>query len=401
MKNVIILHHHEIILKGDNRGFFERQLTKNIRHVLKDISPQTPVLGGYGKFLLPVDDISALDPIVTRLKYVFGIANICAGVEIDQDVNLFCRAAESLLEGESFKSIRVETRRADKNFPVGSMEVNRIVGAALCSKFGVGADMLHPDRTVYIEITDNTAYVYSSKVQGAKGLPVGVSGRVVSLLSAGFDSPVASWQLMKRGANVIFVHFHSMPYTSRQSVDQTRDLAQLLTRYQFRSKLYLVPFAEAQQEIVQHAPQSLRVILYRRMMVRIACDIAREEKAEALVTGESVGQVASQTLRNIRAIDEVASLPILRPLAGADKEETIAIARTIGTYEISQQPYDDCCSFLAPRKPETWAGMTELHSAEETYSVDKLAGLAREKTELEIMHFPLAEKEHVVAQDVA
>jgi thiamine biosynthesis protein ThiI len=401
MKNVIIVHHHEIVLKGDNRGFFERQLTKNIRHVLKDIAPRIPVLGGYGKFILPIEENDDTDAIIRRLKYVFGIANICTGVEIEQNVDLFCRAAESLLAGEVFSSLKVETRRADKNFSVGSMEVNRIVGAALCSKFGVRADMEHPDRTVYVEITDNTAYVYASKVQGAKGLPVGVSGRVVSLLSAGIDSPVAAWQLMKRGANVIFVHFHSMPYTTRESVDQTRDLARILTKYQFRSKLYLVPLADAQQEIVQHAPQALRVILYRRMMVRIACDIAREEKAEALVTGESVGQVASQTLRNIRAIDEIASLPILRPLAGADKDETISVARTIGTFEISQQPYDDCCSFLAPRKPETWAALGEIHSAEETFSVDRLAGAAREKTEVEIMHFPQAEKEQAVAQDVA
>jgi thiamine biosynthesis protein ThiI len=252
------------------------------------------------------------------------------------------------------------------------MEVNRIVGGVLCSTFGVRADMMHPDVTVYIEIIDGDAVIYTSKTRGACGLPVGVSGTVVGLLSAGFDSPVACWQLIRRGARVMFVHFHSMPYTGRQSVEQVRELAAILTKYQFRSKLYLVPFAPLEQEIVLHSPQPLRVILYRRMMIRVAEEIAGSEGAEALVTGEAVGQVASQTLRNIRVINDVAHLPILRPLAGMDKEGTMAMAREIGTYDVSKEPFDDCCSFLAPRRPETWASPASVREAESALNIAEL-----------------------------
>jgi thiamine biosynthesis protein ThiI len=233
-------------------------------------------------------------------------------------------------------------------------------------------------------------------MKGAGGLPVGASGKVVSLLSAGIDSPVSSWQMMKRGANVIFVHFHSMPYTSVNSVDQVKQLVNILTRYQFRSKLYLVPFAEAQNEIVLQAPQALRIILYRRMMVRIAERIAFQEKAEALVTGEAVGQVASQTLRNIRVINEAATLPILRPLSGFDKEETMAIARSIGTYDISKEPYDDCCSFLAPRKPSTWASAEEVSSAETKFDIEHLIQLTLSKTTTETFTYPIVQQDALV-----
>jgi thiamine biosynthesis protein ThiI len=212
---------------------------------------------------------------------------------------------------------------------------------------------------------------------------------VVGLLSAGFDSPVAAWKMMKRGATVIFVHFHSMPYTNQRSIDQVKELAVVLTKYQFASKLYLVPFAELQQEIVLHAPQHLRVILYRRMMIRIAEEIAHSEKAEALVTGESVGQVASQTLRNMRVINDVATFPILRPLAGTDKEETMVIARNINTYDISKEPYDDCCSFLAPRKPETWAKASEVVAAEEKYLTEDRIKSILAKITIERFAYPL------------
>jgi thiamine biosynthesis protein ThiI len=255
--------------------------------------------------------------------------------------------------------------------------------------------MTSPDETIYISIVDSTAYVYRSKLHGAGGLPAGSSGRVVGLLSAGFDSPVACWQLMKRGANVIFVHFHSMPYTSQNSADQVRQLAKILTTYQFTSKLYLVPFAEIQQEIMVKSPQPLRVIIYRRMMVRIAEVIAHREKAEALVTGEAVGQVASQTLRNIRAIDDAATLPVLRPLAGADKEETMVLARRIGTFDISNEPYDDCCSFLAPRKPATWANLDEVQAGEGQLGIPALIELALHNMSVEHFRYPNVSQTHL------
>ncbi|MBI4546567.1 MAG: tRNA 4-thiouridine(8) synthase ThiI, partial [Ignavibacteriae bacterium] len=362
-----------------------------IRTVLIDLIPLTAVRGGYGRFVIELDTEQNFVDITKRLLYIFGIANICVGVKVEQDVDAFCGAAENLLADRQFKTIKVDTRRPDKNFPLGSLVVNAKVGEYICKRFGVRANLSEPEETIFIEIVDGVAYVYRSKVKGAGGLPVGVSGNVVSLISAGFDSPVASWQMLKRGANVIFVHFHSMPYTSQNSVDQVRQLVEVLTRYQFNSTLHLVPFAEVQNEIVLQASQSLRVILYRRMMVRIAEAIAHREKAEALVSGEAVGQVASQTLRNIRVINEAATLPILRPLSGMDKEETMAAARQIGTYDISKEPYDDCCSFLAPRKPETWASLDEVNEAEKKFHVQSLVQMALEKTSSESFQYPQAE----------
>ena len=392
MNPVVIVHHHEITLKGQNRPYFERQLLRNVRLVLRGIVPSSSISGGYGRFVIDLASEQQYDEVSNRLTTVFGLSNICAGVRVGQDVDEFCASAEKLLEAQKFKTIRVDARRVDKNFAVGSMEVNARVGEFLCTRFGVRANLTAPDETVYIEIVNGAAYVYRSKMQGIGGLPVGVSGRVVGLLSAGFDSPVACWKLMKRGASVIFIHFHSMPYTSQQSVDQVRALVKILTRYQFSSKLYIIPFADVQNEIVLHAPQSLRVIMYRRTMIRIADAVARQEKAEALVTGESVGQVASQTLRNIRVIDEATTLTILRPLSGTDKEETMVIARRIGSYEISKEPYDDCCSFLAPRKPETWANLFEAANAEMKLDIPGLIAMALEKKSVE--RFALPEFQH-------
>lgn len=388
MKPVIIVHHHEIVLKRHNRGFFERQLLKNIRTVLSDVMPMVIIRGGYGRFIIDLDSEQSATLIVNRLSKVFGLANICVGVSVEQSLEAFCQASEKLLDGLEFKTIRVHAHRPDKNFPIRSMEVNAKVGEFLCKRFGVRANLTQPDETIYIEIVDGTSYVYRSKVQGAGGLPSGVSGKVVSLLSAGFDSPVASWRVMKRGATVIFVHFHSMPYTSQNSIEQVKQLVNLLTQYQFHSKLYLVPFADVQHEIVQRTDPKLRVLLYRRMMIRIAEEIAHQVKAEALVTGEAVGQVASQTLRNIRVVDEVATLPILRPLSGMDKEETMDLARHIGTYDISKEPYDDCCSFLAPRNPETWAEPQEIADAEAMLDIPKLVTMGIEAMSLERFSFP-------------
>ncbi|MDI6767735.1 MAG: tRNA uracil 4-sulfurtransferase ThiI [Bacteroidota bacterium] len=388
MQPVIILHHHEIVLKGENRKYFEKQLLKNVRTAVGGLVNSSAIDGGYGRFILHLDLTDITDEILERLSYVFGLSNVCYGVSVEQNVEKFCQAALKILHDRTFKTIRVVTRRPDKNFPTRSMEVNAAVGEFLCKQFNVHANLSEPDETIFIEIVNGEAYVYRAKIKGAGGLPSGVSGKVVSLLSAGFDSPVASWQIMKRGASVIFVHFHSMPYTSQNSIDQVKQIVEILTRYQFNSKLYLVPFLDVQNEIVLRTPQSLRVILYRRMMIRIAEAISRKEKAEALVTGEAVGQVASQTLRNIRNIDQVATFPILRPLSGMDKEETIAIARKIKTHDISKEPYDDCCSFLAPRKPETWSNIEKIDEAESNLDIQSLLEKAVNEAKIERYIFP-------------
>jgi len=387
MTPVIILHHHEITLKGGNRPFFESRLMQNTRRAISGLVPVSAVHGGYGRFIVDVPDEKEIGNLTQRLRKVFGIANVCVGLKTQQDVAKFCEAADILLQGRTFSTIKVDARRADKRFPVGSMDVNGKVGEYLCNKYGVRGKMTAPDETIFIEIVDGVAYVYLAKVKGAGGLPVGVSGKVTELLSAGFDSPVAGYRMMKRGATVVFVHFHSHPYVTQDSVDQVRQLVEILTAYQFESKLYIVPIGEAQQEIVAKTQPSLRVVLYRRLMVRVAESVALREKSQALVTGESLGQVASQTLRNIRVIDEVVKLPILRPLIGMDKEEIIDTAREIGTYEISSQPYDDCCSFLTPRNPATGADPKVVEENEAKLDMTKLVGMGLEKATVERFSF--------------
>ncbi len=396
MTEVLILHHHEITLKGDNRGYFEGQLRRNISRALADCLPSENIRGGYGRFVIELNPDSPKNEILDRIMRVFGLSNVCIGVKVPQDIEAFCTAAGDMLKSHAFKTIRVDTRRPDKRFPVSSMEVNRRVGEYLCRKFDVRADMTTPDRSVHIEIADGTAYVYLEKLTGLGGLPVGTSGRLVALLSAGFDSPVACWMMMRRGAVIHPVHFHSMPYTGRESVDQVRQLVQCLARYQLGMKVTIIPLADVQQEIVRLSPQPLRVVLYRRMMIRLAQSVAAREKAEGLVTGESVGQVASQTLRNIRVIDEAASLPVYRPLAGTDKEEIITLARKIGTHDISREPYDDCCSFLAPRSPETWADFDAVHKAEDQLDIPRLISETLHRAELEAYPYPLESRVSVI-----
>lgn len=396
MNEVLIVHHHEITLKGDNRAYFESQLLRNIRAVTSEYLPPGNVKGGYGRFVIELDPASPKKEILTRIVRVFGLSNICAGVRVPQDIQAFCTAAEELLTPHSFKTIRVDARRPDKRFPLSSMEVNRRLGEYLCHRFNVRADMTTPDRTVYIEIVEGTAYLYLDKLPGLGGLPVGTSGRLVALLSAGFDSPVACWMMMRRGAVVHPVHFHSMPYTGTESVDQVRQIVQCLAQYQMGMKMTIVPFAAVQQEIVRTSPQPLRVILYRRMMFRIAEAVAAREKAEGLVTGESIGQVASQTLRNIRVIDQAASLPVYRPLSGTDKEEIIDLARKIGTHDISREPFDDCCSFLAPRSPETWADIEKVCEAEQELDVPGLISGALTQAAREAYFYPSENRENVV-----
>jgi thiamine biosynthesis protein ThiI len=382
MKPIIIVHHHEIGLKGKNRNYFEKHLLKNVRTALQGLIPPNNIQGGYGRFVIDIISFEEQEnKILDRLKKIFGISNICLGVEVEQTIEAFNKSAEMLLADRKFSNICVRTKRANKNFQPSSPEVNRIVGEYLCNKFQVRANLTQPDEIVFIEIVNKTSYVYLSKINGAGGLPAGISGKVVSLTSAGFDSPVASYQMMKRGAQVIFVHFHSFPYVSRDSIDQVQNIVKALTQYQYISKLFLVPFAEFQQDVVLKTPMPLRVILYRRMMVRAAEKIAYKESANALVTGESLGQVASQTLRNIRIVNDVANLPILRPLVGTDKEDIIRMAREIGTHDISREPYDDCCSFLNPRTPETWADPEKVTEAESKLDINGWINKLLEKTE--------------------
>jgi len=294
------------------------------------------------------------------------------------------------LNGTRFESFRIETQRGDKTFPLNSPEINRRLGAAVKEKSAARVDLTHPELTVFVEILPRDAFFGFNKIAGAGGLPVGASGRVVSLISGGIDSPVAAYRMLQRGCRLIFVHFHSAPYLDKTSQEKVRQLVTALTRHQFQSRLYMVPFGEIQRQIVAAVNRPLRVILYRRMMLRIAEGLARKEKAKALVTGESLGQVASQTLENMAVIQQAAALPILRPLVGMDKQEIIDQARRIGTFEISSIPDQDCCQLFVPKHPATKARFDEVEDAESNYDPKEMLRYGLENATEEEFNFPPA-----------
>jgi thiamine biosynthesis protein ThiI len=269
-----------------------------------------------------------------------------------------------------------------------SPEINRQLGAAVKENSGARVDLSHAELTVFVEILPRDAFFGFHKIPGPGGLPVGASGRLVSLISGGIDSPVAAYRMMQRGCRLIFVHFHSAPYLDKTSQEKVRKLVSELTRHQFQSRLYLVPFGEIQRQIVAAVNRPLRVVLYRRMMLRIAEAVARGEKAKALVTGESLGQVASQTLENMAVIQQAAALPILRPLVGMDKQEIIDQSRRIGTFDISSMPDQDCCQLFVPKHPATKAKLREVEEAESSLEIDQLTRLGIDNAEKEEFKFP-------------
>jgi len=377
MKPVILIHYHEIALKGKNRDFFERKLLENIQIALKGLVEPKAVKREYGRLIIQLNGFKQTKKqiktnIKKKLKTVFGIAYFAFALQTELSVKAFCKAATGLLKNKEFMTFKIKTRRSNKLFPLSSREINEKVGKFIQEKFKKEVNLTNPDLTAHIEVSSKETFVFTQKIPGPGGLPVGTAGKVASLISAGFDSPVAAWYLMKRGAKIVFIHFHSYPFASKASIEQAKKLVTTLNQYQFGSTLYLVPFAPVQKQIATKCLAVLRVVLYRRMMIRIAEMLARREKAKALVTGESLGQVASQTLPNIKTINKVATMPILRPLIGMDKEEIINKAREIGTYEISAQPYDDCCSFLLPKHVTTAARIKEVEEAEKALDIPKL-----------------------------
>jgi tRNA uracil 4-sulfurtransferase len=292
------------------------------------------------------------------------------------------------LNGARFESFRIETQRGDKTFPMTSPEINRRLGAAVKAKSGARVDLENAAFTVTVEILPRDAFFGFNKISGPGGLPVGASGRLVVLISGGIDSPVAAYRMMQRGCRLIFVHFHSAPFQDRTSQEKVRQLLSVLTRHQFASRLYLVPFGEIQRQIVAAVARPLRVVLYRRMMLRIAEAIARKEKAKALVTGESLGQVASQTLDNMAVIQQATRLPILRPLVGMDKQEIIDQARRIGTFETSSIPDQDCCQLFVPKHPATKARFDEVEEDETKFDVKELLRYGIDNSIEEEFSFP-------------
>ena len=364
----VIATYHEVALKGANRGWFERVLLRNVRTALTGLPlaevslPARVVV----RFAEPVP----WNEVYARLSTVFGLNGLLPVERVGGSYEDLEGWVSEHLEELRSDSFAVRCKRSDKRFPLTSEEIARKLGAFVKERTGMRVDLENPALTIHVLVQNDGLYLFRRRFRGAGGLPVGTSGKVLVLLSGGIDSPVAAYLAMKRGTRAQFVHFHSAPYTSPASVRKVEEIVRLLGRFQGGSRLWLVPFAECQREIVSRCPEQLRVVLYRRMMLRVAARIARRVRSLALVTGESLNQVASQTLENMAAIDRVAHMTVLRPLVGLDKQEIIALAERVGTYETSIVPHQDCCSFLQPRYPATRTTASACEEAEAGLDVD-------------------------------
>ena len=384
-----VVHYHEIALKGRNRPFFVQRLVESLRRATSDFAG-TKVRALDGRVTVEVADAVGWEPVRERLATVFGVANFALAHETPADLEALKAAVLEKIAGRSFASFRVRTKRSHKGFPRTSMEIDRELGGAVKAATGARVDLDGAEVTIQVEVLRDRIFFSFDKQAGPGGFAVGSSGRVLALLSGGIDSPVAAHRLMKRGCTVVLGHFHAFPLLDHTTIDKARELARILARYQYRSRLLLVPFGPVQQAIVAGAPAPLRVVLYRRFMVRIAEALAARHRAKALVTGESLGQVASQTLDNMAVIDEAARGPILRPLVGMDKEEITAQARHIGTFAVSTLPDQDCCQLFVPRSPATAATLEQVRRAEEALDVPALVAAAVGGTEEERFTFPAA-----------
>jgi len=383
----VLIRYHEIALKKGNRPYFTELLKRNLLAAVRDLGVKE-IRSLPARLLVTFKSDIDTQIAIQRIRTVFGVANFSPVERTARDIEVLRTRILKSLNGIHFASFRVDTQRGDKTFSLTSPEINRQLGAAVKEKSGARVDLSHPEFTVTVEILPQDAFFAFDKIPGAGGLPVGASGRVVSLISGGIDSPVAAYRMMQRGCRLIFVHFHSAPYLDKTSQEKVRQLVTALTRHQFLSRLYLVPFGEIQRQIVAAVSRPLRVVLYRRMMLRIAEGIGRKERAKALVTGESLAQVASQTLDNMSVIQQAASLLILRPLVGMDKQEIIDQARRIGTFEISSIPDQDCCQLFVPKHPATKATPREVEEAESRFDVTQLARFGLENATREEFSFP-------------
>ena len=387
MNRLLLVRYGEIALKGKNRPFFEKKLLQNIRYSLKGLEP-FEVLFQRGRYFVKISTEN-LSSAQRRLQRVFGIVSISTVTQSNLDLDEICRnALETVKEiynpGMTFK---VNTRRANKKFPYTSPEVSSAVGAYLLkSNLNLKVDVHHPDTIIYIDIRGKKAYLYSRVIQGLGGLPVGVAGRGLLLLSGGIDSPVAGWLALKRGVEIETLHFHSPPFTGEGAVNKVRDLCRTLSSYGGKITLHLAPFTEIQKELRLNCPETMVITLVRRAMFRIAERLAIKKNIPVLFTGESLGQVASQTLENIVAINAVTNIPVLRPLIGFDKEEIINIARKINSYSISIRPFEDCCTLFVPRHPVTRPQLKELEKAEESIPLEELIDRCLENIESTIIN---------------
>ena len=384
MPKTLVIHSHEVWLKGRNRNYFLGRLRAALECALEGL-PYERVEQLSGRYLVWFGEDDATEAAIARVKRVFGVVNFGVATTASRELESMREVAWQVVREEKFRTFAVRAKRGDKSYPLHSNEIERDVGAYLLAQLRaagreVRVDLTEPDLTCFIEITPGgPVFVYARKIPGPGGLPANTAGRLVCLLSGGFDSAVAAYKMMKRGAHILFVHFYGIPARpGESSVPVAREIVEKLTPYQLSSKLYLVPFDPIQREIVLNAPEGFRILLYRRMMLRIAEAIGREEHAWGMVTGDSLAQVASQTLQNMYAVGEVATLPVYRPLVGDDKQEILKLARELGTYEISCEPFQDCCPMFLPKRPVIHARLEEVREAEARLETERLirTGLA-------------------------
>ena len=396
----VIVHYQEIALKGRNRPWFVERLVRNLRDATADLDV-VRVRALMGRIELMLGPAADWDAVRERVGRTFGIANFARARRTDRELGELAAAVIRDLGAGDGNGVagrppdagdrvrfRVRASRADKSFPYTSPEIEREVGGRIKEACGWRVDLRHPDVDVRVEVLADRVYYSLERFSGLGGLPSGVSGHAMCLLSGGIDSPVAAFRMMRRGCRVRFVHFHAYPILSSASQEKAREIAALLTRYQLSSRLYVVAFGEVQQRVVVSAPPPLRVVLYRRLMMRIAERLARRIGARALVTGDAVGQVASQTLDNLAVIGDVVTLPVLRPLVGFDKDEITREARTLGTYETSIIPDQDCCTLFTPKSPATRARRDEVERAEAALPIAELVDAAVARAERHDFVFP-------------
>ena len=383
----IVVHYKELALKGRNRPWFIRMLVRNLRTAMTGLEVGA-VRAVMGRIEVELGRAS-WEEVRGRIEPLFGIANYSIASRGPLDVDGLAAAILAELGARPAASFRVRARRSDKRFPLTSPQIEREVGGRIKQRTGWAVDLEAPALTIHVEILPEYAFFFFAKEPGAGGLPTGTGGRLACLLSGGIDSPVAAYRMMRRGCSVLLVHFHSYPILSRASQEKVRQIAALLTRHQLRSRLLLVPFGELQQRVVLAVPPEFRVVIYRRLMLRIAERLGRGWRARALVTGEVIGQVASQTLENMTVIAQAATLPILRPLVGMDKDEIAAEADRLGTLPISNIPDQDCCQLFTPRHPATRARLEEVMAAEAALPIEEMVEAAVAGAVAEEFQFPV------------
>ena len=371
----------EVVLKGLNRRSFEDRLLSNTRRRMKSCGNFNIYMRQSTIYVEPKDEDCDLEAAYQACQQIFGVVAVARAVPCEKSVEAIVATAKEYLAGEfaQAKTFKVESKRADKHFHLNSIQISQAVGGELAEAFpNVSVDVHKPDLTVYVEIREKFAYVHAPSVPGAGGLPIGTGGHAVSLLSGGLDSPVSSWMIARRGVELEMVHFVSPPYTSQQAQDKVIELARLLTASCGRMIVHIIPFTEIQEEIRKNCPEEFFTLIMRRFMMRLAEAVAKKAGAKALVTGESLGQVASQTMLSLGVTEAVTTMPVLRPLIGMDKVEIIRLARRIGTYDTSILPYEDCCTVFTPRHPCTRPVLADIEAAESVLDVEGLVNKALE-----------------------